>query len=144
MKGLEEFITEQVEPCFIGSFEVEGNINEVKVGNFKGGKYLLYVHVWENDPGNIPHFHVHDIDYNIDTCVMIIENRYFSHGSHIGTLNQKQRKALNEFLKESSELFELYTNYNTIIRIWNGNNSGKKIDKNLKQPNYTTISEYKK
>lgn len=143
MRGIDEYILEQVEPSYIGSFEVVNSINEDKIGTFKGKKYLLDVFVWTNDPGHIPHFHVRDKDLNIDSCVMINENRYFEHGTHTGKLNSKQRKALNDFLKEKNDNYFGLLNYQVVIAVWNSNNSNTKVNKNQQQSDYTTISNYK-
>ena len=72
--------------------------NEPKNARHNNGRYdnirfkhtdSLEIWVYPNDNGKIPHFHVKS-DGKPDACIMIMDNQYFTHGSHTGTLNKNE------------------------------------------------------
>lgn len=57
------------------------------------------IEVYANE-GPIPHFHLYNQDKYFESCIRIYENLYFSHGGkYKDTLNSKQCRQLNEYLK---------------------------------------------
>ena len=93
-----------------------------------------------NDPGNIPHFHIVDkatLGRNFHTCIKIETPEYFHHEGKEDVLNSKQRKNLNDFLKNKNELG--VTNWKYLVTTWNINNSNKNVDKDIIQPDYTKL-----
>lgn len=93
-----------------------------------------------NDPGNIPHFHIVDkatLGRDFHTCIKIETPEYFHHEGKEDVLNSKQRKNLNDFLKNKNELG--ITNWKYLVTTWNINNSNKNIDKDIAQPDYTKL-----
>lgn len=67
-------------------------------GNIDG----LYLLIWTNDPGWIPHFHIFDNPNpkkaTFDACLKLETAEYFKHGQHIDILNGKQMKKLVQLL----------------------------------------------
>lgn len=93
-----------------------------------------------NDPGNIPHFHIVDkatLGRDFHTCIKIESPEYFHHEGKEDVLNSKQRKNLNDFLKNKNELG--VTNWKYLVATWNINNSNKNVDKDITQPDYTKL-----
>ena len=93
-----------------------------------------------NDPGNIPHFHIVDkatLGRDFHTCIKIEAPEYFHHEGKEDILNSKQRKNLNDFLKNKNELG--VTNWKYLVTTWNINNSSKNVDKDITQPDYTKL-----
>lgn len=93
-----------------------------------------------NDPGNIPHFHIVDkatLGRDFHTCIKIETPEYFHHEGKEDVLNSKQRKNLNDFLKNKNELD--VTNWKYLVTTWNINNSNKNVDKDIVQPDYTKL-----
>lgn len=93
-----------------------------------------------NDPGNIPHFHIVDkatLGRDFHTCIKIEAPEYFHYEGKEDVLNSKQRKNLNDFLKNKNELG--VTNWKYLVTTWNINNSNKNVDKDIAQPDYTKL-----
>ena len=93
-----------------------------------------------NDPGNIPHFHIVDkatLGRNFHTCIKIETPEYFHHEGKEDVLNSKQRKNLDDFLKNKNELG--VTNWKYLVTTWNINNSNKNVDKDILQPDYMKL-----
>lgn len=93
-----------------------------------------------NDSGNIPHFHIVDkatLGRNFHTCIKIETPEYFHHEGKEDVLNSKQRKNINDFLKNKNELG--VTNWKYLVTTWNINNSNKNVDKDIIQPDYTKL-----
>lgn len=93
-----------------------------------------------NDPGNIPHFHIVDkatLGRDFHTCIKIETPEYFHHEGKEDVLNSKQRKNLNDFLKNKNDLG--VTNWKYLVTTWNINNSNKNVDKDIIQPDYTNL-----
>lgn len=93
-----------------------------------------------NDPGNIPHFHIVDkatLGRDFHICIKIEAPEYFHHEGKEDVLNNKQRKNLNDFLKNKNELG--VTNWKYLVTTWNINNSNKNVDKDITQPDYTKL-----
>ena len=107
---------------------------------FTDDGYEIYVHT--DDPGNIPHFHYWDRKTKGDsfhTCIKLTKPEYFHHTGKEGILNSKQRKELIKFLKEPSKVLDNLTNFETVIAMWNLNNSKNKIPLDTSMPDYTKL-----
>ena len=115
-----------------------------QIGKFDKNKFTVYVR--SDDAGNIPHFHIvdtHTLGAEFHTCVEIRTNRYFHHTGKEDILNSKQRKALNEFLKDKHKN-KSFSNWSWLLQLWNdGNNSSVEVDELQIQPDYTNIEENK-
>ena len=129
------------EPKLLGSVNLsteellyEDCIGRVNLPNGVG-ECKIYVYSGE---GTIPHFHI--IPKNdIECCICIYEPLYFNHGNKQGKLNSKQRKILNEWLKEANYANSKLTNWEGIAYAWFIGNGDKYIPKNPKQPNYSDM-----
>lgn len=110
-----------------------------RVGFFD--KFEIYVHT--DDPGNIPHLHIWDRGtrgQKFHTCISILEPEYFHHTGKERVLNTKQLKAMLIFLLKPSEDFE-GSNWNTLIRLWNMNNSTRKVPIDYPMPDYRLLND---
>lgn len=124
--------------------------NEPKNARHNNGRYNnirfkhtdnLEIWVYPNDNGKIPHFHVKR-DGKPDACIMIMDNQYFTHGSHTGTLNKKESGLLNDWLKQIVE--NAGTMWTVIRDDWNANDErGTSVPPNIAQPDYSYIKPYK-
>lgn len=124
--------------------------NEPKNARHNNGKYNnirfkhtdnLEIWVYPNDNGKIPHFHVKR-NGKPDACIMIMDNQYFTHGSHTGTLNKKESGLLNDWLKQIVE--NIGTMWTVIRDDWNANDErGTSVPPNIAQPDYSYIKPYK-
>ena len=146
---------------FIGEFTVtDSTIDEdVKISDqITDGKktYNYQIYVYSNE-GPIPHFHVIDVTNNTkknttsshsnkDACICIYKPVYFSHGSHTSTLNSKELKVLDTFLRTG---YDGTTYWDSICFLWKINNPNMVRDypqhypqtkEANKQPDYTRIS----
>ena len=125
--------------------------NEPKNARHNNGRYdnirfkhtdNLEIWVYPNDNGKIPHFHVKR-DGKPDACIMIMDNQYFTHGSHTGTLNKNEAGLLNNWLSQIVK--KTGTTMWTVIRDdWNANDErGAKVPISVAQPDYSYIKPYK-
>lgn len=124
--------------------------NEPKNARHNNGRYNnirfkhtdnLEIWVYPNDNGKIPHFHVKR-NGKPDACIMIMDNQYFTHGSHTGTLNKKESGLLNDWLKQIVE--NIGTMWTVIRDDWNANDErGTSVPPNIDQPDYSYIKPYK-
>ena len=74
----------------LNNFEIRGNC-----GNLFKGKIFVY----SREGFNEPHFHI--IRYrHLDCCIKILSNEYFIHGTHTGTLNNKEAEILYNWFKK--------------------------------------------
>lgn len=110
-----------------------------KIGRFKN----LYIYIWMNDGGNVPHFHISDSsnypqNSNIEIAVKILSPEYFPHGGkYTDKLNSREIKALINFMNKSEDG---ENNWKYLVKTWNRNNSGAKIPPNTPMPDYTQLS----
>lgn len=110
-----------------------------KIGRFKN----LYIYIWMNDGGNVPHFHISDSsnypnNSSIEIAVKIQLPEYFPHGGkYTDKLSTREVKELIRFLK-SSEDGE--NNWEYLIKTWNRNNSNAKIPVNMPMPDYSKLT----
>lgn len=133
----------------IGQLRDDHMINEMaRVGFMDNMDVVIYT----DDPGYIPHVHVIDLGtrgYDFDACVMLEDNRYFTHGKHTDVFNSKQRKCFNDFMHEPCRLPQFRNNYELAVSMWNLNNSDSYVIPKTNRegetiiPNYTTIKPYK-
>lgn len=111
-----------------------------KIGRFKN----LYIYIWMNDGGNVPHFHISDSanypqNSTIEISVKIQSAEYFPHGGkYEDKLNSKQKKELVKFLNSHTSLG--VSNWKILIDTWNRNNSGMNIPISTPMPDYTQLS----
>lgn len=92
------------------------------------GEYDIVVHT--DDPGFVPHFHVIDKatrGFEFDCCVMLEDNKYFSHGSHQDTLDRTTRDRLYAFMLEPHRNVHYRNNYEYAVNLWNDNNSSSYV-----------------
>jgi hypothetical protein len=118
----------------------EQELNEMaQIGEFD--TYAVWVRT--NDPGNIPHFHVWDINTHGDkfhTCVRLDKPEYFHHNGKEDSFNSKEKKELMQFLSSIDIDEEDRTYWQTLVIEWNRNNSSRKVDKNLSMPDYRLLN----
>ena len=110
--------------------------------------------IYGGEGTSIPHFHYIDRNHKIDTCIMLDDNRYFSHGVHKGVISDsKTRKLLNKILEgkciNTQELEDNKPNvfgtmvWSAMVIYYNYFN-GTNIDSDpTKKKNYSTIKPYK-
>ena len=97
------------------------------------------------DEGTIPHFHIMKNKNEQYTCICLFEPLYFHHGNKNGTLNSKQKRILNDWLLAPINYNGInLTRWETAVFLWRMNNGEKYIPQHsLKQPDYTTMVNYK-
>lgn len=115
------------------------NLTEMARIGFTDDMYEIYVNT--DDPGNIPHFHYRKANQwdKFHTCIMISSAEYFHHTGKEDVLNTKQRKELQKFLEKPSEDFTNMSNFQTVIAMWNSNNSNHKLPMDTPMPNYLEL-----
>lgn len=123
-------------------FIMEDFIGDVPLSGKKGkGDNFLKISVYNDEGDYIPHFHFKSDKLNLDGCVEICSRRYFIHGKHTSTLNNKECKRLNKWLMNESKN-KKYTNWELIVITWN--NHGNKIrinSNNSSQPDYSKLND---
>ena len=133
----------------IGTIQHEHIINEMARVGFMGNMDVV---VYTDDPGYIPHVHIIDSatrGKEFDACVMIEDNRYFTHGKHNSEFNSKLRKEFDDFMHQPCRIPQFKNNYEFAISMWNANNSNStvipKTDSNGETiiPDYSLIKPYK-
>ena len=106
-------------------------------GEIKG----LYIVIWKNDGGWIPHFHIYNNQNpkkaTFDACLKIETPEYFKHGHHTDVLNSKQMKLLLELL--NSNFNDKNTYWEMVINNWNLNNSKQTVPFDLPMPDYMSL-----
>lgn len=110
--------------------------------------------VYGGEGSSIPHFHYKD--KIIDACIMLHDNRYFTHGGHKGIISDgKTRKYLNKILEgiclnkkninddpNKPDIFGKMV-WSGMVILYNYAN-GTSINSNPNdKPNYTSIKSYK-
>lgn len=109
-----------------------------KIGRFKD----LYIYIWMNDGGNVPHFHISDSanypqNSTVEIAIKIEKAEYFPHGGkYTDKLNSKQKKELVKFFKESEDG---ESNWKYLLKTWNRNNSTMKLTLSTPMPDYTQL-----
>lgn len=99
------------------------------------------VGVCSNEGNNIPHFHITGED--VDCCIQIYDNKYFEHGTHNGTLKNKDNcQILNFWLCQKYKNNSNITRWDAISNLWVELN-GVPNNITLYQPNYDEIKPYK-
>lgn len=133
----------------IGTLRNGHMINEMARVGYMGDMDVV---VYTDDPGYIPHVHVIDRatrGQEFDACVMLEDNRYFSHGNHTDIFNSKQRKTFDTFMHEPCRSPRYANNYELAVSMWNLNNSDTYIIPKTDSegdtiiPDYLTIKPYK-
>lgn len=107
-----------------------GTINKTSNGN-------IDIYVYGKEGKYIPHFHL--IGNNLNCCICIYDNKYFSHGVHKDKINSKTKKILNGFLKEKNKTIVEYSNWQVIGLFFDISNQTNYFNKKLKQPDYTKL-----
>lgn len=93
----------------------EGNIKFSESENNSG---VCIMRIYSSD-GNVPHFHIFDVDHTFECCVQIYENAFFGN-KYKDRLNPTQCKELNEWMKREdlSMAGRKITNWEAIKSIW--------------------------
>lgn len=100
----------------------------------------LEIYIRTDDAGMIPHFHICDTateGRDFHTCVRLDKPEYFHHTSKTDVLNSKQRKELVKFLQLKNK--RGISNWETVIDLWNMNNSNLSIEEDTPMPNYLNM-----
>lgn len=114
-------------------------LSMARIGEFNCNT-LFSVRVYSGE-GQVPHFHVIDVQNGNESCVRIDCVKYFSHDTKVYKFNSKQKKKLTEFLNTVSpyEEDEGKTYYMLIWMEWNRNNPNYRISKPTSIPDYLTL-----
>ena len=110
------------------------------------------ISVYSGEGDAYPHFHYKT--NKIDACIMIFENRYFSHGSHKGTIEDgKTRKKPDKWLlstcvnkDEPDNLLKVngLPIWSAMVKYWNYCYNTKYDSDISNKPDYRTIEPYKR
>ena len=121
-----------------GDFDIRENT--IDIVHFGKGLGDCKIQVYSNED-IIPHFHIISKNNKFECCVCIFEPLYFNHGSKVEKLDSNQRKTLNKWLSDPSDVIVgNLTNWENIVLSWqNLGNSMKAVPKIIKQPDYTTM-----
>ena len=113
------------------------NLNEDIGLNLKSDLGIGKIYVYSNE-GNIPHFHINGKGWK--SCIKIYEPKYFIHKDSTQTFSSKQRKILNNYLHQKSDIYS-GTNWDYISYVWKLRvNPIINIPENPIQPDYTKLS----
>ena len=106
-----------------------------------GNTHGMYLVVWTNDSGWIPHFHIFNnpnpSKATFDACLKLETPEYFKHEQHTDVLNSKQMKHLVELLQK--EIKPGLTYWQQLIISWNMNNSKSEIPYDMQMPDYNSL-----
>lgn len=121
----------------INSFPNDELLEMAACGNIDG----LYLVIWTNDAGWIPHFHIFNNPNpkkaTFDACLKLETPEYFKHGHHTDVLNSKQMKSLIKLLNTKMETG--ITRWQNLISNWNDNNSNQTIPYDTPIPDYLSL-----
>lgn len=129
--------------------KVIGNIRSARLDEMARVGFIngaLEVYVWTDDAGKIPHVHVRDTNSNGDefeTCVKLQENDYFLHGHYTDTMNNKQRKEFDAFMRAKPSTPKYNTNYELAVEMWNLNNSDVMVTPPIDSEGNIIIPDYR-
>ena len=111
------------------------------------------IYVYKGEGMFIPHFHFICKNPRIDCCIMLMDNRYFTHGPHSDIISDgKTRKNLEKWLNgrcENSDTPDLKLNgmltWSAMVKCWNyGNGTNYPYDESIKSNlDYSHIKPYK-
>lgn len=128
----------------------EQNIDSPKLfptfkNSFKG---KCVIEVYGREGNSIPHFHITSTDNLFSCCICLFENKFFVHGKHRDTLNKKDWKVLDTWLRQTNSKDNTKTNWEYAKFIWIQQNSdnyrlNRKTINDYEQPDYTIIKPYK-
>ena len=134
-------------PIIIGTISFGEDIREVKVDS-KYGRFNTInigecnIEVYSNE-GPIPHFHISNLNKTFNCCIRIYENKYFSHGGkYRDILNSRQRKQLNDYLKQISKDDKNKTVWEYIVKVWESETKYAYSNKTDIQPHYENMREF--
>jgi hypothetical protein len=115
-----------------------GRLNPARIG-------ICKVNVYANE-GQKPHFHLYKLNGNseFETCICIYSNNYFSHGGkYTSTLNSKQCRELNTWLKQSNKTYPNLSNWEAAVYEWERGNGGKNFKNKVSiQPDYDKMNMF--
>ena len=137
----------------IGNIDFSDCLNEKYIENSLAfsGIGVCSVKVNNGDEGQIPHFHIDEVNGSFKTCICIYSANYFNHNkSSSGVFNSAQRKTLDSWLRNSCHLKDAKvgeSNWEYIARFWE-DNFGKTCKfpnemKVSKQPDYKNMSSFR-
>lgn len=116
--------------------------NEVLEMAACGNAHGMYLVVWTNDSGWIPHFHIFNNQNpnkaTFNACLKLETPEYFKHVHHTDVLNSKQLKQLVKLLQK--EIKPGLTHWQQLIISWNMNNSKSEIPFDMPMPDYTSLT----
>lgn len=121
---------------------VDRLVEMATAGTFKGYDIIVY----GNEGQYVPHFHFRNIQTGENGCIKILENAYFSHGTHNAELNSGEQKALMAFMKSPASkkyggtLSKDATNYDVVKMLWDMSNNGNISDIKNEIPDYSNIT----
>lgn len=135
---------------------IDENLNEetMRSDNTKILSSNIKISVYGGEGDHIPHFHFNAP--GIDSCIMLMETRYFSHNSHRDIISDsKTRKKLNDWLEthcvhDDSKTPGFNINgllmWSAMVKCWNrANNDDLPFNEMIKltQLDYSNIEPYK-
>lgn len=124
-------------------------LNEREIGrtNFKGNLGMCSIEVY-NGEGQVPHFHLCSVNSKFESCIKIYSAEYFPHGGkYEGTLNSKQCKVLDKWMKEPHHGFRGLNNWQVIAGYWETDNPDcmfPEKDKVTEKPKYDRLNQKEK
>ena len=116
------------------------------ISNLDLGDGLICKIVIYSNESKIPHFHIISIDNNFESCLCILDSKYYIHKNNIKPLSYNQLLNLENWLKDNS-LNPHTTNWSQLCYIWDKSNwfkhyKGEDIIESIQMPEYSqTINQ---
>lgn len=123
----------------LSEFLNESSINLTKNPLKIKGVTMVIVHPNEGD--NIPHFHIKR-EREHDCCIMLNENKFFNHGNNDSTLNSREMRELDSWLRKINSSRYQRTNFQVLCDAWNESEAKTRANTD-RDFNYTIIISYK-
>lgn len=101
-------------------------------------KSNLELWIYSNDPGQIPHMHVH-IEGERDACIRFDSAEYFVHGFNDNKVSSKVAGWIDSLLRKPYKYGIDYWQH--AKDLWNENNSDVEIPEDMEQPDYTKLNK---
>lgn len=130
-----------IDDLYFGEFQLEIDLNEASFGTIQlQGE--CEIHIYSNE-GPISHFHITDkTGKNTLACICLTSARYFDHGKYKGKLTSKQKKKLNNFLRDKPDNFYGLSRWEAMCIGWDTANKNYQIKNAPKnQPFYTQMTD---
>lgn len=123
----------------LSEFLNESSINLTKNPLKINGVTMIIVH--PNEVDNIPHFHIKR-EREHDCCIMLNENKFFNHGNNDSTLNSREMRELDSWLRKINSSRYQRTNFQVLCDAWNESEAKTRANTD-RDFNYTVITSYK-